>query len=570
MSLGSITPATPRVSPITRAKLPSAPSAKSVAVAKSPWRMAIVLAVAASASGILLTGVSAWFLGAVALAGLGPAALAFNFHTPAALVRLFALSKTLGKYGERVVGHRAALLDQVRRRARLFLAMAHAPAIRAAGWQLGNQDRLADYMEDVEDVDYARLRVGMPLGVLLTGTSLLAGATAWLAPLALLPIALLSVALVATLRHLLPMLQQQWTTVRTSQRAAGRLLGAALASVVPLQAERAFPDILALAFGHFSEAEAGRLAQRRALAALDMLAGLAGPVAALSVLVAAWYAGSRGSALLTPAFVGFAWLALGETAHSVSRIAVGGVRERAARDGLKGWSKDWSEDNGSTAAARPAPSRAALQALVLAGVPRQAPDGRRLGEAINLTCRAGHPTALVGASGAGKTTLLKQIAGWIGAEHDGQFIGDGVVMLGAYRRALSQLCLHDAAVLSDTVRANLFAPAASEAGCWMALAAVELDGRIRDAGGLDAWISQDMLSLGEAQRLNLARTLLSDAPLVLFDEPVEHLDVEQASRILTRVLAQLADRIVVYSSHTERPAPGAVSIQLGSGRAMTG
>ena len=125
--------------------------------AKSPWPLAIVLAVAASASGILLTGLSAWFLGAVALAGLGPAALAFNFHTPAAFVRLFALSKTLGKYGERVVGHRAALLDQIKRRARLFLAMAGAPATRAAGWQLGNQDRLSDYMEDVEDVDYAAL-----------------------------------------------------------------------------------------------------------------------------------------------------------------------------------------------------------------------------------------------------------------------------------------------------------------------------------------------------------------------------------------------------------------------------
>src|SRR5471030_1688036 len=140
--------------------------------AKPPWRMAIMLAIAASASGILLTGISAWFLGAVALAGLGPAALAFNFHAPAAFVRLFALSKTLCKYGERVVGHRAALLDQVNRRARLFLAMARAPATRAAGWQLGNQDRLSDYMEDVEDVDYASLRVAMPAVVLLIGVSL--------------------------------------------------------------------------------------------------------------------------------------------------------------------------------------------------------------------------------------------------------------------------------------------------------------------------------------------------------------------------------------------------------------
>jgi ATP-binding cassette subfamily C protein CydC len=518
--------------------------------AKSPWRIAILLAVAASASGILLTGISAWFLGAVALAGLGPAALAFNFHTPAAFIRLFALSKTLGKYGERVVGHRAALLDQVKRRARLFLAMAQAPATRAAGWQLGNQDRLADYMEDVEDVDYARLRVGMPAGVLLAGVALLAGATAWLAPLALLPIVLLSVAVMATLRRLMPEVGQQWTTVRTSQRAAGRLLGSALASVVPLQAERAFSGILTLAFGHFSNAEAGRLAQRRALAVLDMLAGLAGPLVSLSVLAAAWQAGSRGSALLIPAFLGFGWLALGETAHNVSRILLGRVREHAAREGLQDWSTATAAKTG------PSSSPAIVQCLTLRGVPRQAPDGRRLGEAINLTVRAGLPAALVGASGTGKTTLLKQIAGWIGADNNGQFDGDGVVMLSAYRRAISHLCLHDAAILSDTVRENLFAPGASEADCWLALAAVELDGRVATAGGLDAWISQDTLSLGEAQRLNLARALLSDAPLVLLDEPVEHLDFEQASRILTRVLSQLASRIVIYSSHAEHAMPG--------------
>ena len=44
----------------------------------------------------------------------------------------------------------------------------------------------------------------MPVAVLLTATALLAGATAWLAPLALLPIALLSVAVLATLRRLMP------------------------------------------------------------------------------------------------------------------------------------------------------------------------------------------------------------------------------------------------------------------------------------------------------------------------------------------------------------------------------
>jgi ABC-type transport system involved in cytochrome bd biosynthesis fused ATPase/permease subunit len=168
---------------------------------------------------------------------------------------------------------------------------------------------------------------------------------------------------------------------------------------------------------------------------------------------------------------------------------------------------------------------------------------------VNLTLEAGHPTVLVGASGAGKTTLLKQIAGWIGADDVGRYTGDGVVLLAARRCAMSHLCLHDAAILSDTIRENLLAPNAADSECWAALAAVELDGRIEAAGGLDSWIEQDMLSLGEAQRLNLARALLGRAPLVLLDEPVEHLDPEQGSRIRNRILRQLADRIVVYSSH---------------------
>jgi len=543
-----------QVAPSMRTAVPAPPSLR----AKSPWRLAILLAVVASASGILLTGISVWFLGAVALAGLGPAALAFNFHIPAALVRLFALSKTLGKYGERVVGHRAALLDQVKRRARLFAAMALAPSTRAAGWQLGNQDRLSDYMEDVEDVDYARLRVGMPATILMAAIAALTAATAWLTPLALVPIALLSLALTATLRRLMPVVDRQWRGVRSSQRSAGRLLGTALASVVPLQAERAFPDILNIAFTHFSEAEAGRLAQRRALAMLDLLAGLAGPLAALSVLAAAWHAGARDSALLVPAFLGFGWLALGETATSVSRIMLGRVRERAAREGLNDWSTE------TALKATPTAGPAVLKCLTLRNVPRQTPDGRSLGRPINLSFRAGHPTALVGASGTGKTTLLKQIAGWIGTDNNGQFDGDGVVMLGAYRRAAAHLCLHDAAILSDTVRENLFAPGASDEACWQALAAVELDGRFGD--GLDGWISQDMLSLGEAQRLNLARALLNDAPLMVLDEPVEHLDFDQAARILKRVLSQLANRIVVYSSHAEYAVPGTVSIPLGAER----
>ncbi|MBL8583876.1 MAG: ATP-binding cassette domain-containing protein, partial [Rhizobiaceae bacterium] len=109
---------------------------------------------------------------------------------------------------------------------------------------------------------------------------------------------------------------------------------------------------------------------------------------------------------------------------------------------------------------------------------------------------------------------------------------------------------------------NLFAKDADDDTLWEALRTVELDQRISQGGGLDGWITQDTLSLGEAQRLNLARALLSDKPIVLFDEPAEHLDGKQGPRVVRRVLSRLTDRIVAVSSHHPLGIDGAATIRL--------
>ena len=166
---------------------------------------------------------------------------------------------------------------------------------------------------------------------------------------------------------------------------------------------------------------------------------------------------------------------------------------------------------------------------------------------------------LVGASGSGKTTLLKQIAGWIG--DDALAAGDRILSA-SERRALVALVLHDAVILEDTVRANLFVGDVPDAALWRALEAVEMDGRIREAGGLDSWVRQDRFSLGEAQRINLARAWLSSRPLVLLDEPTEHLDEVQGERILERLLARFSDRIVVVSTHRAPPLRDVRTIEL--------
>ncbi|KQT59887.1 ABC transporter [Methylobacterium sp. Leaf456] len=506
-----------------------------------PWRLAFGLAALAVAANLALAGTAASFLAAVALAGAGPAALAFNIHHPAGLVRLFALLRTGARYGERMAGHRAALADQVRRRSRLFAALARAPESRGAGWQLGRPERLADYIDDVADIDFARLRVGFPLAT--TGTALLAlaVATAWLAPLALVPLAGLAVAGLARARVTARRLAAGEVRVRAARRRGAADLGAVLAGAVPLTAEGRRGAALKAALDPLRDAERETADGRRALARFEALLGLAGPGTALAVLLAAWAAGQRGTGLLPATFLAFAWLGIAEPVLALARSLLGAVRARAARAAL---------GDGEGAPPKPeSPPVTAAGALALRGVRLRAPGGRDLGPAPDLTIAPGRQLVLVGASGCGKTSLLKTLAGW-SDDRPGEAIRLGGVSLPALgRRAATHLALHDAAILADTVRENLFAPGAADCDLWAALAMVELAGRIRAGGGLDAWIGEGDLSLGEAQRLALARAALSPAPVILLDEPAEHLGDDQAARILARLLAAWADRAVVLTSH---------------------
>jgi len=521
---------------------------------RKSWRLATGFALAALTCAILLGGVSAWLLGSVAIAGLSAAAFAFNFHIPAAFIRLFAVGRTAARYGERLTGHKAALTDQVARRVELFAAMAAAPAVRRAGWQLGDDARLADYLDDVEDLDYARLRAGLPALTLTCGLAILIAGSAVLAPLSLLPITLLLLAILFAVNRMAKAGAMAWEQTRSLRRGGASRLGAAMASAVPLKAEGAWSRECAEALAALSRADGTLLALRRLQAGLDMIGAAFGPVAGTSVMAAAWHAGKQGAELLPPMLLAFSWLALGEAMNGASRMLVALLRRNAARAEIGQWMK-------AAPAGRPgsAPDGPLPRLLRHGALQRRAPDGRAIGTPVSLLLAPGQPTVLVGASGSGKTSLLKQIAGWIG--DDALAAGDRILSA-SERRALVALVLHDAVILEDTVRANLFAGDVPDAALWRALEAVEMDGRIREAGGLDAWITQDKFSLGEVQRINLARAWLSSRPLVLLDEPTEHLDDAQGERILGRLLARFSDRIVVVSTHRATPLHETRTIEL--------
>lgn len=163
---------------------------------------------------------------------------------------------------------------------------------------------------------------------------------------------------------------------------------------------------------------------------------------------------------------------------------------------------------------------------------------------INITLVPNEFIAIVGASGAGKSTLLQLMARFLDPTV-GQLSFNTVPLPSLSLASLNQmvsLVMQNTSPLPCSVRENLqlFAPTATEDEMNRYLDALNLLPLIKQhPKGLDSVIGRDMeLSGGEAQRLAIARALLSPAPLLLFDEPTSALDPQNAQRVLALLHAE--------------------------------
>jgi len=187
-----------------------------------------------------------------------------------------------------------------------------------------------------------------------------------------------------------------------------------------------------------------------------------------------------------------------------------------------------------------------------------AAPGRVLLENFTQTFAAGERWCVAGPNGAGKTTLITALAG-LGTPARGQVRLDGIPIEAwgpralARRRALLPQELHDAfsASVLEIVLLNRFAHLSGwgwEADDDRAAALAALD-RL----GLSALAARDVRSLsgGERRRVSLAAVLCQDAPLLLLDEPLAHLDWHRQIACLEALVAwsEEAPRIVVFSCH---------------------
>ena len=194
--------------------------------------------------------------------------------------------------------------------------------------------------------------------------------------------------------------------------------------------------------------------------------------------------------------------------------------------------------------------------------------GREILRGVDLDLPQGGFVALVGESGCGKSTLAAlltgRVKGWQGQVTLGGVPLEELDETGLLRTVT---CLgHNAWLCKGTLADNLRlgAPDATDEQLWDALKRAKLDGFARQAGGLDAPVAERgaNLSGGQRQRLALARALLQDSPVYIFDEATSNIDAESENDIMSEIHRLARTRTVLLISHRLANAAGADRIYV--------
>ncbi|MEV0737764.1 thiol reductant ABC exporter subunit CydD [Streptomyces sp. NPDC050549] len=175
---------------------------------------------------------------------------------------------------------------------------------------------------------------------------------------------------------------------------------------------------------------------------------------------------------------------------------------------------------------------------------------------LDLTLEKGRRVAVVGSSGSGKTTLAQVLLRFLDADAGSYTLAgvDAYSLDGDDVRRLVGLCAQDAHLFDSSVRENLLLAKkdATEGELRAALERVRLlDWADGLPDGLDTLVGEHgaRLSGGQRQRLALARALLADFPVLVLDEPAEHLDLATADALTADLLAATEGRTTLLITH---------------------
>jgi ATP-binding cassette subfamily C protein CydCD len=206
---------------------------------------------------------------------------------------------------------------------------------------------------------------------------------------------------------------------------------------------------------------------------------------------------------------------------------------------------------------RPRQAPASPFPLVVKGLAaRHAGQDRDALAGVDLTLAQGRRIAVVGSSGSGKTTLAQVLLRFLDAAAGSYTLGgvDAHALDGDDVRRLVGLCAQDAHLFDSSVRENLLLAKkdATEDELRDALARARLlEWADSLPEGLDTLVGEHgaRLSGGQRQRLALGRALLADFPVLVLDEPAEHLDLATADALTADLLAATEGRTTLLITH---------------------
>lgn len=534
------------------------------------WRwvlLGIVLSFLTTLVHVGLLALSSWFIASMAIAGaLG---VVMNYSMPSAGVRALAIARAGGRYAERLVNHDTTF--RILAELRLWFFRRIEPLAPAALGLRRSGDLLSRIRADIDTLDDFYLKGVVPsCAAVLCVACLVPFLRAFDSRLAWVDAAGLGLAGV-----LFPLLAAR----RAMRPGRERVAWAADLRACMVEQVQGMAELEVLGAGAFQEARIERAAaemdrRQRRLASLQgmaeaqlaavSLAAVWASALILASLVAAGRLPGPDMAMLTVVVLA-SFEAVMPLPAFIQRFGEMAAAARRLFEIID------EEPRVSEVAAIPAgadmPVGSSVGLVIQELQFRYSPELPWVHRGLSLSVPAGGRLGVAGPTGAGKSTLVGVLLRFW------EYQGGSVAIVKGDGQGPSQLDLRslDAeqarrlfSVVPQTphlfhasIRDNLLIAkeGAAEEEIWLALrGAVLFDFVASLPEGLDTVVGETgrKISVGEAQRLAVARALLKDAPVYILDEPTEGLDDPTAEKLLESIDERLRGRTVIIISHRAR------------------
>ncbi|CAH6797692.1 glutathione/L-cysteine ABC exporter subunit CydC [Vibrio chagasii] len=512
--------------------------------------LGMLLAFATLSASIGLLTLSGWFISASAVAGLTIARETFNYMLPGGGVRGLAMSRTAGRWGERVVSHNATfkLLTDLR----IFFFKKLAPLIPGRISNLRDADLLNRLVADVDAMDHVYLRLVSPVTVGVFGIFFLTLFLMWF-----------DTSLGLILGSILLIMLLIWPVLfyKLGKRNGGELTqNKADLRVTTLDWIEGYSELTL-----FGAEERYRNAiletQQKLMANQFVNANLTGMASAalmlfngLTLVLMLWLAadGVGGNApdpfialmafatmasfeLLMP--IAGAFQHLGQTLSSARRLNEVILSEPEVQ-----FAEEKLDIN------KPLD-------ITFSNVTFNYPDSERsVLNAVDLTIPATNKVAIVGQTGSGKSTLIQLLTRYWDPKKG--YISIAGIELTQWNesqlRESISVVSQRVDILNGSLRDNLLIakPDANDEHLANILKDVGLE-KLLENDGLNSWLGDGgrQLSGGEKRRVGIARAILHDAPILLLDEPTEGLDKQTEQSIMALFEKHFEGKTVIFITH---------------------